>query len=289
VLTELVRSGAVSGWDDPRMPTIAGMRRRGVPPEALREFVKRIGVARADSLVDVAVLDHAVRDALNAKAERRMAVLKPLRVIVENYPEGQFEELEAVNNPENPASGTRKVRFGRELYVERDDFMEVPAKKFFRLFPGNEVRLRYAYFVRCVGVEKDAGGNVTAIRCTYDPATRGGNAPPDGRKVKTTLHWVSAADAIRGEVRLVNPLFLNPTPDVATFTTELNPNSLEVIADAMLEPAIATAGDAPMQFERLGYFRRDPDSAPGRPVFNRTVSLRDTFTRTLAEGDKAGA
>ncbi len=289
VLTELVRSSAVSGWDDPRMPTIAGMRRRGVPPEALREFVKRIGVARADSLVDVAVLDHAVRDALNAKAERRMAVLKPLRVIVENYPEGQFEELEAVNNPENPASGTRKVRFGRELCVERDDFMEVPAKKFFRLFPGNEVRLRYAYFVRCVGVEKDAAGNVTAIRCTYDPATRGGNAPPDGRKVKTTLHWVSAADAIRGEVRLVNPLFLNATPDVATFTTELNPNSLEVIADAMLEPAIATAGDAPMQFERLGYFRRDPDSAPGRPVFNRTVSLRDTFTRTLAEGDKAGA
>jgi glutaminyl-tRNA synthetase len=289
VLTELVRSSAVSGWDDPRMPTIAGMRRRGVPPEALREFVKRIGVARADSLVDVAVLDHAVRDALNAKAERRMAVLKPLRVIVENYPEGQIEELEAVNNPENPASDTRKVCFGRELYVERDDFMEVPAKKFFRLFPGNEVRLRYAYFVRCVGVEKDAGGNVTAIRCTYDPATRGGNAPPDGRKVKTTLHWVSAADAIRGEVRLVNPLFLNPTPDVATFTTELNPNSLEVIADAMLEPAIATAGDAPMQFERLGYFRRDPDSTPGRPVFNRTVSLRDTFTRTLAEGDKAGA
>jgi glutaminyl-tRNA synthetase len=289
VLTGLVREGHVRGWDDPRMPTIAGLRRRGVPPGALREFVKRIGVARADSLVDVAVFEHAIREALNTVAQRRMAVLKPLRVIIENYPEGQVEELDAVNNPEDPASGSRKVRFGRELYVERDDFMETPAKKFFRLFPGNEVRLRYAYFVKCVGVEKDAAGNVTALRCTYDPATRGGNAPPDGRKVKTTLHWVSAGDAVKGEVRLINPLFTSPTPDVSNFAAELNPNSLEVIEGAMLEPAIATANDASLQFERLGYFFRDPDSKPGMPVFNRTVSLRDTFTRTLAEGDKAGA
>jgi glutaminyl-tRNA synthetase len=289
VLTGLVREGHVGGWDDPRMPTIAGLRRRGVPPEALREFVKRIGVARADSLVDVAVLDHAIRDALNPVAERRMAVLRPLRVIVENYPEGQVEELDAVNNPENPAGGTRKVRFGRELYVERDDFMETAPKKFFRLFPGNEVRFRYAYFIKCVGVDKDAAGNVTAVRCTYDPETRGGNAPPDGRKVKTTLHWVSAADAVKGEVRLINPLFTSPTPDVSSFAAGLNPDSLEVVRDAMLEPAIASAGDGPMQFERLGYFSRDRDSTATNPVFNRTVSLRDTFTRTLAEGDKAGA
>ena len=289
VLTGLVREGHVTGWDDPRMPTIAGLRRRGIPPAALREFVKRIGVARADSLVDVAVFEHAIREALNPVAERRMAVLRPLRVIVENYPEGQVEELDAVNHPDNPASGSRKVRFSRELYVERDDFMETPAKKFFRLFPGNEVRFRYAYFIKCVGVEKDASSNVTALRCTYDPATRGGNAPPDGRKVKTTLHWVSAADAVRGEVRLINPLFTNPTPDVSNFAAELNPNSLEVIDGAMFEPAIAAANDASLQFERVGYFFRDPDSMPGKPVFNRTVSLRDTFTRTLAEGDKAGA
>ena len=287
VLTELVRAGHVNGWDDPRMPTLAGLRRRGVPPEAIREFVKRIGVARADSQVDVAVLDHAIREALNARSLRRMAVLRPLKVIIENYPEGQTEELEAVNNPEDPAAGSRKVRFGRELFVERDDFMENPPKKFFRLSSGQEVRLRYAYFVTCTGVEKDAADNVTALRCTYDPATRGGNTPPDGRKVKATLHWVAAADAVPAEVRLVNQLFASPTPHTANFAAELNPDSLEVLSGAMLEPAIADAkADEPIQFERLGYFRRDPDSIAGHPVFNRTVGLRDTFTRTLAEGDK---
>src|SRR5665213_2957775 len=207
VLTELVRGKHVGGWDDPRMPTLAGLRRRGIPPEAIREFVKRIGVARAESQVDVAVLDHAVREMLNARAPRRMAVLRPLKVIIDNYPEGQTEDLDAVNNPEDPAVGSRKVRFGRELFVERDDFMENPPKKFFRLSPGQEVRLRYAYYVTCVGVEKDAAGNVTALRCTYDPATRGGNTPPDGRKVKATLHCVAAADPVPAEVSLVHQLF----------------------------------------------------------------------------------
>ena len=290
VLTELVRGGHVADWDDPRMPTLAGLRRRGVPPEAIRDFIGRIGVARADSLVDVAMLDHAIREHLNKHALRRMAVLRPLKVIIENYPEGQVEELEAVNNPEDPAAGARPVRFGREIYVERDDFMEDPPKKFFRLSPGAEVRLRYAYFVKCVGVEKDAAGEVTALRCTYDPETRGGNTPPDGRKVKATLHWVAAADAVRAEVRLVNHLFNSPSPDVANFAADLNPNSLEIVEDAMLEPAIAAGNaDAPLQFERLGYFHRDPDSGPGRPVFNRTVSLRDTFAKALAGEGKAGA
>ena len=290
VLTELVRAGHVGGWDDPRMPTLAGLRRRGVPPEAIREFVKRIGVARADSQVDVAALDHAIREALNARSLRRMAVLRPLKVIIENYPEGQTEELDAVNNPEDPAAGSRKVRFGRELFIERDDFMETPPKKFFRLSPGQEVRLRYAYFVTCVGVEKDAAGTVTALRCTYDPATRGGNTPPDGRKVKATLHWVAAADAVPAEVRLVNQLFRSPTPDTSNFAADLNPDSLEILSGAMLEPAITSAnGTDPIQFERLGYFCRDPDSGAGRPVFNRTVGLRDTFTRTLAEGAKASS
>jgi glutaminyl-tRNA synthetase len=290
VLTELVRGGHVADWDDPRMPTLAGLRRRGVPPEAIRDFIGRIGVARADSLVDVAMLDHAIREYLNKHALRRMAVLRPLKVIVENYPEGQVEDLEAVNNPENPAAGSRPVRFGREIYVERDDFMEDPPKKFFRLSPGAEVRLRYAYFVKCVGVEKDAAGEVTALRCTYDPGTRGGNTPPDGRKVKATLHWVAAADAVRAEVRLVNQLFNSPSPDVANFAADLNPNSLEVVDGAMLEPAIAAGNSgAPLQFERLGYFHRDPDSAPGRLVFNRTVGLRDTFAKALAGEGKAGA
>ncbi|HEY5080438.1 MAG TPA: glutamine--tRNA ligase/YqeY domain fusion protein [Bauldia sp.] len=289
VLTELVRGKHVGGWDDPRMPTLAGLRRRGIPPEAIREFVKRIGVARAESQVDVAVLDHAVREMLNARAPRRMAVLRPLKVIIDNYPEGQTEDLDAVNNPEDPAVGSRKVRFGRELFVERDDFMENPPKKFFRLSPGQEVRLRYAYYVTCVGVEKDAGGEVVALRCTYDPATRGGDSP-DGRKVKATLHWVSATDAVPAEVRLVNPLFTSPTPDPANFAAELNPESMEVIGKAMLEPAIAAASDtAPIQFERLGYFCRDRDSTAARPVFNRIVGLRDKFTRTLADGGKAGA
>jgi glutaminyl-tRNA synthetase len=284
VLTELVRSGNVSGWDDPRMPTLAGLRRRGVPPEAIREFVRRIGVARADNLVDVAMLDHAIRDVLNRTAPRRMAVLRPLKVVIENYPEGEIEELEAQNNPEDPGAGTRRVRFGREIYVERDDFMESPPKKFFRLSPGQEVRLRYAYFITCREAVKDAAGEIVGLRCAYDPATRGGNAP-DGRRVKATLHWVAAADAVPAEVRLVNQLFLRPSPDAASFAADLNPNSLEVLRGALLEPAAAASNsEEPMQFERQGYFRRDRDSTPGNPVFVRTVGLRDTFAKTLAEG-----
>ncbi|HWN52047.1 MAG TPA: glutamine--tRNA ligase/YqeY domain fusion protein [Xanthobacteraceae bacterium] len=277
VLTELVRGGHVTGWDDPRMPTLAGLRRRGVPPEALREFVRRIGVAKANSVVDVAMLEHAIREVLNTVALRRMAVLRPLKVVIENYPEGQGEELEAVNHPDNPAAAKRRVRFGRELYVERDDFMENPSKKFFRLSPGKEVRLRYAYFITCREVVKDAAGEVVALRCTYDPATRGGNAP-DGRKVRATLHWVSAADAVTAEVRLYNELFTKPDPDVGNFAADINPNSLEVLRDAKVEPVAASDNSpAPVQFERLGYFARDRASAPGRPVFNRTVGLRDTW------------
>ncbi len=280
VLTGLVRGGHVDGWDDPRMPTIAGFRRRGVPPDAIRDFIGRIGVARADSLVDMAMLDASIRDVLNRTAPRRMAVLRPLKVVIENYPEGEGELLEAVNNPEDPSAGTRPVRFTRELYVERDDFMEVPEKKFYRLFPGNEVRLRYAYFVTCREVEKDADGNVVALRCTYDPATRGGETPPDGRKVKATLHWVSAADAVPAEVRLLNPLFTSPEPDASDFAASLNPNSREVLAGCMLEPAAVSANEAgAVQFERLGYFHRDPDSVAGRPVFNRVVGLRDSYAR----------
>jgi glutaminyl-tRNA synthetase len=279
VLTNLVRDGLVSGWDDPRMPTLAGLRRRGVPPEAIRDFIRRVGIARADSLVDMAMLDFSIREVLNRTASRRMAVLRPLKVVIENYPEGEGEELEAINNPEDVSAGSRKVRFSRELYVERDDFMEDPPKKFFRLSPGAEVRLRYAYFVTCREAVKNAAGEVVELRCTYDPDTRGGNTPPDGRKVKATLHWVSAADAVPAEIRIVNPLFASPTPNVAEYASELNPDSLEVLA-AMVEPA-AAAGNypAPMQFERQGYFVLDRDSMPGRPVFNRTVGLRDAYAR----------
>jgi glutaminyl-tRNA synthetase len=214
-----------------------------------------------------------------------MAVLRPLKVVIENYPEEQVEELDAINNPEDPGAGTRKVRFGREIYIERDDFMEDPPKKYFRLAPGREVRLRYAFFVTCREAVKNAAGEVVELRCTYDPQTRGGNTPPDGRKVKATLHWVAAVDAVRAEVRIVNQLFTNPAPDVANFAAEINPNSLEVLPDAMLEPAAAASNsDAPMQFERLGYFCRDRDSLPGKPVFVRTVGLRDTFAKTLAAG-----
>jgi glutaminyl-tRNA synthetase len=285
VLTELVRGGHVSGWDDPRMPTIAGLRRRGVPPEAIRDFVKRIGVAKANSVVDAAMFDFSVREILNRTALRRMAVLRPLKVVIENYPEGRTEELDAVNNPEDAAAGSRKIRFGRELYVERDDFMENPPKKFFRLAPGKEVRLRYAYFVRCREAVKDASGEVVELRCTYDPETRGGNTPPDGRKVQATLHWVSAADAVAAEVRLYNPLFAKPAPDVGNFSADLNPNSLEVLEGALLEPALArdNAAEA-VQFERQGYFVRDADSKPGRLVFNRTVGLRDTWAKVAAGG-----
>ena len=286
VLTELVRGGHVHGWDDPRMPTLAGLRRRGVPPAALRDFVTRIGVARAHSIVGADMLDFSIREALNKSAPRRMAVLRPLKVVIENYPEGQTEEMEAVNNPEDPAAGTRKVRFGRELFIEADDFMENPPKKFFRLSPGTEVRLRYAYFITCKDVVRNAAGEIVELRCTYDPATRGGNTPPDGRKVKATLHWVSAADSVPAEVRLYEPLFKSPAPDAADFAGDLNPASLEVVTGARLEPALAGA-DGPVQFERLGYFCPDQDSTPGRLVFNRTVGLRDSYAKEVKSGKKS--
>jgi len=279
VLTELVRGGHVSGWDDPRMPTLAALRRRGVPPEALREFVRRIGVAKANSVVDVAMFEHAIRDVLNRTALRRMAVLRPLKVVITNYPEGQGEELEAVNHPDDPDAGARLVPFGRELYVERDDFMENPPKKFFRLSPGREVRLRYAYFITCREVVKNADDEPVELRCTYDPATRGGNAP-DGRKVQATLHWVAATAAVPAQVRLYNPLFAKPDPDAGNFAADLNPDSLEVLNDSMVEPALAgDNSEAVVQFERQGYFIRDRDSKPGQLVFNRTVGLRDTWAK----------
>src|ERR1700747_1880063 len=268
VLTELVRGGHVKGWDDPRMPTLGGLRPRGCPPEAVRDFVKRVGVAKANSVVDIAMFDFSVREVLNKTALRRMAVLRPLKVVIENYPEGQSEELEAVNHPDDPAAGTRRLRFGRELYIERDDFMENPPKKFYRLSPGREVRLRYAYFITCREVVKNRAGEVVELRCSYDPQTRGGNAP-DGRKVQAPLHWVSAADAVPAEVRLYNQLFARPDPNPADFIADLNPDSLEVLTGCKLEPELAAAntGD-PVQFERQGYFCRDPDSPPGALVFN---------------------
>ncbi len=281
VLTELVRGGHVGGWDDPRMPTIAGLKRRGVPPAAIREFVKRIGVAKANSVVDVGMLEFCIRELLNKTALRRMAVLRPLKVVIENYPEGQIEELEAANHPDDPAAGTRKIAFGRELYIEQDDFMENPPKKFFRLSPGTEVRLRYAYFIKCRKVVKNAAGEITELRCTYDPATKGGNAP-DGRKVKATMHWLAAAKSMPAEIRVYNPLFLKPNPDAANFAAYLNPQSLEVLSDARIEPAIMeTSSSDPVQFERQGYFTRDRDSTPDRPVFNRTIGLRDTFAKEV--------
>jgi glutaminyl-tRNA synthetase len=284
VLTELVRGGYVGGWDDPRMPTLAGLRRRGVPPAAIRDFVKRIGVAKANSVVDVAMLEFSIREHLNRTAQRRMAVLRPLRIVIENYPEGGGEELDAVNHPEDPAAGTRRVRFGREIFIEHDDFMENPPKKFFRLSPGVEVRLRYAYFITCREVMKNAAGEAIELRCTYDPTSKGGNAP-DGRKVKATLHWVSVADAVPAEVRLYNPLFSRPDPNVGNFAADLNPHSLEVLADARVEPAMAGENSAnAVQFERQGYFCRDPDSRPGRLVFNRTVGLRDTWAKVSGSG-----
>ena len=282
VLTELVRGGHVSGWDDPRMPTLAGLRRRGVPPQALRDFVKRVGVAKANSTVDLAMFDFSVREVLNKSAPRRMAVLRPLKVVIENYPEGEFEELTAANHPDDPAAGSRSIRFGRELYVERDDFMENPPKKFYRLAPGREVRLRYAYFITCYEAVKNAAGEVIELRCSYDRKTRGGNAP-DGRKVQATLHWVGAADAKPAEVRLYNPLFTSPSPNAADFAADLNPDSLEVLREARLEPALATTkvGEV-VQFERLGYFCLDPDARAEKLVFNRTVGLRDTWSKVQA-------
>ena len=285
VLTELVRDGHVNGWDDPRMPTLAGLRRRGVPPEAIRDFVKRIGVAKANSTVDVGMFDFSVREVLNKTALRRMAVLRPLKIVIENYPEGKVEELEAVNHPDDASAGARKIKFSRELYIEQDDFMENPPKKFYRLSPGTEVRLRYAYFLTCREVVKDAKGEVIELRCTYDPATRGGNAP-DGRKVKATIHWVSAAHSISAEVRLYNPLFTRPDPAGGeSFTADLNPNSLEKLNQARLEMALADAKlELPVQFERQGYFCLDRESAPAKPVFGRTIGLRDTWAKEKSTG-----
>src|SRR5213082_3750572 len=280
-LRQLVSDGHVRGWDDPRMPTVSALRRRGFPPEGLRNFLDLVGVGgRGHSAAEIEMLDHEVRDVLNRTASRRFAVLRPLRLVIENYPEGQVEELEAVNNPEDPSAGTRKVPFGRELWIERDDFMENPPSKFFRLAPGREVRLRYAYFVTCTDVVKDASGEIVEVHCTYDPETRGGDAP-DGRRVKATLHWVSAAHAVPVEVRLYDRLFSTEDPENLpegrTFIDNLNPHSLEVIAAAQAEPSVAAlAPGARVQFERLGYFCVDTDSRKEALVFNRTVSLRDT-------------
>jgi glutaminyl-tRNA synthetase len=288
-LIELVEAGHVKGWDDPRMPTLRGLRRRGFPPAAIRDFCKRIGIAKADNLVEVALLEHCARELLNKTAERRMAVLRPLKVVIENYPEDQTETLKAINNPEDPGAGTRQVPFSRELYIEAGDFMEEPPKKFFRLAPGREVRLRYAYFITCREAVKDAAGEVTELRCTYDPETRGGDAP-DGRKVKGTIHWVSAAHALRAEVRLYDHLFTKPVPGAdGDVLDDLNPDSLTVLSDCRLEPSLsqATMG-APLQFERQGYFCPDPDATPERPVFNRTVALRDTWAKIQKRGQKGG-
>jgi glutaminyl-tRNA synthetase len=284
-LVQLVREGHVRGWDDPRMPTLAGLRRRGIPPAAIRDFIGRVGVAKSDNLVEVALLEHCVRELLNRAAPRRMAVLRPLKVVITNYPEGQVETLEAINNPETPAAGTRAISFAREIWIEREDFMEEPPRKFYRLAPGREVRLRYAYLITCTDVIKDAAGEVVELRCTYDPATRGGDAP-DGRKVKATLHWVSAAHAVPAEVRLYDHLFAREDPGAeGDFLADLNPTSLEVLSGSMVEPALAEAVPGePLQFERQGYFCLDSDATPERPVFNRTVALRDSWARISKAG-----
>ncbi len=286
-LMQLVGEGHVTGWDDPRMPTISGMRRRGYPPEALRDFAARVGITKQDNVIEMALLEYCVREILNKAALRRMAVLKPLKVVIENYPEGQSEELDAINNPEDETAGKRKVPFSRELYIERDDFMEDPPKKFFRLAPGREVRLRYAYFLTCNEVIKDAAGEVSELRCSYDPQTRGGNAP-DGRKVKATLHWVSAQHCVPAEVRLYDPLFTETEPAIADDLGQaLNPDSLVILDNAKLEPALADAGDATVQFERQGYFRLDPDTGAQRLVFNRTVGLRDSWAKIQKQKQKS--
>jgi glutaminyl-tRNA synthetase len=285
-LLQLVEENHVSGWDDPRMPTIVGMRRRGYTPEAIRTFCDRIGVAKRENVVDVALLEHAVREDLNLRAPRVMGVLRPLRVVIENYPEGQTEEFEVINNPEDATAGARRVPFSRVLYIERDDFREDPPKKFFRLSPGREVRLRGAYFITCSGVVKDPStGEITELRCTYDPATRGGDSP-DGRKVKATLHWVSAAHAIDAEVRLYDRLFTSENPGAdGDYLADLNPASLEVLTACKIEPSVAGApAGTRYQFERLGYFCVDPDTRDGQLVFNRTVTLKDTWAKIEQRG-----
>ncbi len=280
----LVQKGFVSGWDDPRMPTLSGIRRRGYTPESIRLFASRVGVSKTQGIIEYNLLEHSVREDLNKRAPRVMAVLRPLKLVIDNYPEGQVEEMEATNNPEDPSAGTRKVPFSKVLYIEQDDFREVPPKQYFRLSPGKEVRLRYAYFVKCTSAVKNDAGEVVEVHCTYDPATRGGDAPPDGRKVKATIHWVSASHAIEAEARLYDKLFAkenpNEEPEGGDFTANLNPNSLEVVKGAKLEPSLA--GVEPgyrCQFERLGYFCVDPDSKLGQLVFNRTVGLRDTWAK----------
>ena len=291
-LLSLVQDGHVRGWDDPRMPTLSGIRRRGYTPEALRNFCNSIGLSKTNGSIELSRLEYFVREDLNKRAPRVMAVLRPLKVIIDNYPENQVEEMEAVNNPEDPAAGTRKVPFSKVVYIEQEDFREDPPKEFFRLSPGREVRLRYGYFIKCTGVTRNAAGEITEVHCTYDPATRGGNAPPDGRKVKATIHWVSAAQAVSGEVRMYDNLFLKEDPgqveEGQDFTANLNPKSLEVLTDCKLEPALANAvPGARYQFERMGYFCVDPDSVPGKPVFNRTVTLKDALAKIEKRGKQS--
>ncbi|HUL16586.1 MAG TPA: glutamine--tRNA ligase, partial [Terriglobales bacterium] len=288
-LLQLVQEGKVRGWDDPRMPTLGGIRRRGYTPEAIQNFCAAIGVSKTTGSIELAMLEHFVREDLNKTAPRVMAVLRPLKVVIDNYPENQVEEMEAVNNPEDPGAGTRKVPFSRVLYIEQDDFREDPPKQYYRLSPGREVRLRYGYFVTCTSVVKNDRGEVVEVHCTYDPATRGGNSPPDGRKVKATIHWVSAVHAVDAEVRIYDNLFTkedpNQTEEDQDFTANLNPNSLEVLQHCKLEPALANAAAGNRyQFERLGYFCADLDSKPGKPVFNRTVALRDTWAKIEKKG-----
>ena len=283
-LRKLVETGVVSGWDDPRLTTLRGLRRRGVTPEAIVNFVTGIGETNNDSWVEMAQFEAIIRDDLNKRAQRRMAVLHPLKLVIDNYPEGQSEEMEAVNNPEDPSAGTRKVPFSKVLYIEQDDFRETPPPKYYRLFPGNEVRLRYAYLVRCTRVVKDEAGDVAEVHCAYDPATKGGDAP-DGRKVKSTIHWVSAAHAVLAEVRLYEQLFTVERPDDGEAEDILNPHSLEVLKDCIVEPALAKADKADrIQFERTGYFCLDPNSTPEKPVFNRTVSLKDAWAKIEKKG-----
>ena len=290
-LLQLVEEGHVSGWDDPRMPTIAGIKRRGYTPEAIRNFCGAIGVSKTNGSIELAMLEHFVREDLNKRAQRVMAVLRPLKVVIDNYPENQIEEMDAVNNPEDLSAGTRKVAFSRVLYIEQDDFREDPPKQYYRLSPGREVRLRYGYFVTCTSVVKNDQGEVVEVHCTYDPQTRGGNSPPDGRKVKSTIHWVSAAHAIDAEVRIYDNLFMKEDPNQTEagqdFTANLNPKSLEILSNAKVEPCLANAEvESRYQFERLGYFCVDPDSAPGKLVFNRTVALKDTWAKIEKKTEK---
>jgi glutaminyl-tRNA synthetase len=289
-LLQLVEEGHIKGWDDPRMPTISGMRRRGYSPEAIREFCRRIGINKFNSTIDIALLEHCIRDNLNKTSNRVMAVLKPLKVIIDNYPEGEEEWMDAVNNPEDQSAGTRKVPFSKVLYIEQDDFMEDPPKKFYRLAPGREVRLRYAYFVTCTDVVKNDDGKIVELHCSYDPATQGGNAP-DGRKVKSTLHWVSALHALRAEVRLYDHLFTKERPEEVgegeDFKSNLNPQSLKVLSNCMIEPSLKDARPLTrFQFERLGYFCVDTDTTADKLTFNRTITLRDTWAKTQKKGQK---